>query len=128
VDEVRLDGFLKGQLKLAPERQVLVLDTLSVARNYGDQMELSPINSGSTYYDARPRGLSTFTPFLKHDFARWQRLRAKVKKSRDHSAEVTVVIGVIDITDHLIERHLVSGAERRWISLPLRSSDPGRSI
>jgi hypothetical protein len=46
----------------------------------------------------------------------WQRLRTKI--TPDRIVEVTVVGGVDDITDLVIERHLVSGAGR-WISLPL---------
>ncbi len=34
-----------------------------------------------------------------------------MKESRDRIVEVTVVGGIDDITDHIIERHLVSGAE-----------------
>jgi hypothetical protein len=118
VDEAHLKRFLKAQVKHARDRLVLVLDTRSVARSHGDQMELSPFNSGSTYYDAPRRGLSTFTPLLKYDYARWQRLRAKVKISKDRIVEVTVVGGVNPIASHVIERHLVSGADGRWVRLP----------
>jgi hypothetical protein len=86
-----------------------VLDTLSVAQQNGEQMELSPINSGSARRLPARRGLSTFTPLLRHDYPTWQWLRNKA--TADHIVELTVVGGVDDITDHLVERRLVSGAE-----------------
>ena len=56
VDEEHRDKFLTAQLKHARDRLVLVLDSLNMARSHGDQMELSPFNSGSTFYDAARRG------------------------------------------------------------------------
>ncbi|MBA3637350.1 MAG: hypothetical protein H0W57_13175, partial [Rubrobacteraceae bacterium] len=119
VDKTSRDGFLRAQAYQGRDRLVLVLDTLSVAKRYGEQMELSPINSGSALRRPPRRGLSTFTPLLKHDYATWRRLRHRVKATPDHIVEVTVVGGVDHIADHLIERHLVTGAEACWISLPL---------
>jgi hypothetical protein len=81
-----------------------------------EKAELSPINSGSAIHQSPRRGLSTFTPLLSCDYATWQKRRGMTKP--DRLAEVTVVGGVDPITDHVIERHLVSGADGRWIRLP----------
>jgi hypothetical protein len=109
VSKQRVDGFLLAKAHRGQERLVLVLDTLSVAQQYGEQMELSPINSGSARRLPARRGLSTFTPLLRHDYPTWRWLRNKA--TADRIVELTVVGGVDDITDHLVERHLVSGAE-----------------
>jgi hypothetical protein len=116
VSTKRLDGFLQAQAHQGWERLVLVLATSSVAKRHTEQMELSPINSGSARRRPARRGLSTFTPLLSCDYPTWQRQRDKA--SPDHIAEVTVVGGVDHIADLVIERHLVSGAEGRWIRLP----------
>ncbi len=74
VDKKRLE-VPAAQLKQARDRLVLVLDSSECGEKYGDQMELSPFNSGSTFYDAARRGPSTFTPLLTYDYPTWQRLR-----------------------------------------------------
>jgi hypothetical protein len=104
VDKDRRDRFRQARAHQGRDRLVLEFDTLSVARQYGEQMELSPINSGSGGRPPARRGLSTFTPLLDYDYATWRRLRrqAKVKTSLDHIVEVTVVGGIEDITDHLV--------------------------
>jgi hypothetical protein len=99
VDKKRLDGFLQAQAHQGRERLVLVFNTSSVAKQYREQMELCPINSGSARRRPARRGLSTFTPLLRHDYATWQRQR--VKASPDRIVEVTAVGGVDHIADHL---------------------------
>jgi hypothetical protein len=116
VDKKRLDGFLRAQAHQGRERLVLVLNTLSLAKQFRERMELCPINSGSTIYQPARRGRSTFTPLLRHEYATWQWLRGKA--SPDRIVEVTVVRGVDRVTDHVMERYLISGAEGDWIRLP----------
>jgi hypothetical protein len=111
------DRFLQAKAHEGRERMVLVLRTLSVAKRYAEQMELSPINSGSARRRPARRGLSTFTPLLRHDYPTWQKLRNKA--TPDRIVEVTVVGDLDHITDHLHERHVISGVEGHWISLPL---------
>jgi hypothetical protein len=106
VDKKRLDGFLQAQAHQGRERLVLVLNTLSVAKRHQEQMELSPINSGSALRRAARRGPATFTPLLRVDYATWGRQRDKA--SQDRIVEVTVVGSVDRIADHLDECHLVS--------------------
>lgn len=116
VDKKRVDGFLQAQAHHGRERLVLELNTLSVAKRYKEHIELSPINTGSTIHQPARRGRSTFTPLLRHDYPTWQRLRNKA--APDRIVEVTVVGSVDPITDHVVRRSLVSGAEGHWISLP----------
>jgi hypothetical protein len=99
VDKKPLNKFLQAQAHQGRERLVLVLNTLSVAKRCRERMELSPINTGSTLYQPARRGLSTFTPLLRHDYPTWQRLRNKA--TPDRIVEVTVVGGVDHIADHL---------------------------
>ena len=86
-------------------RDVLVVDTLSLARAHGDRMELSPINSGSTIRKPSPRGLHTFAPI--RDFATYrdwarQRMEMGLVKSPDTAKEVTIPGGVPDIAEHVL--------------------------
>lgn len=104
-DEKGLAALLGARLNRAREREVLVLDTLSVARRYLGQMELSAINSGATIRRAARRGLSTFVPTERHSYAAWRRLRGGLDRVR----EVTVVGGVLDVADHLVEHYRVNG-------------------
>jgi hypothetical protein len=105
--EARVRELLNAKLNRGRDRLVLVLDTLSVASRHAERMELSPSNSGSTIHQPARRGLSTFTPLLRHGYATWQRLRRKRKL--DRIKEVTVVDGVDSIADHLIDQCLVPG-------------------
>jgi hypothetical protein len=107
-DEEDLASHLNARLNRGRERLVLVLDTLSVATQYQEQIELSPINSGATFRKPARRGPSTFTPMLRHDYAAWRRLRG----GRDRIREVVVVGGIHHIEDHLIEHRLVSPKAR----------------
>lgn len=104
-DKKRLDGLLRAKLNLTRDRQVLVLNTLSIARCSGARMELSPINSGATIHKPARRGLSTFTPLDSHSYKEWRQLRGKL----DQVCEVTVVGGVCNVADHLIEHYIVPG-------------------
>ena len=106
-DEAGLAALLGARLNRSPERAVLVLATMSVARRTQGRMELSAINSGATIRRPARRGLSTFTPLERHSFEAWRRLRG----GRDSVREVTVVGGVTDIVDHLIEHYLVRGRD-----------------
>ena len=104
-DETGLSRLLGARLNRGRERAVLVLDTLGVARQYFEHVELSPINSGATLRRAARRGLSTFVPMRRHSYQSWRRLRG----GRDSVLEVTVVRGVTAITDHLVEIRTVTG-------------------
>ncbi len=98
-DEAGLARLLGARLNRRRDREVLVFDTLSLARRHGERIELCAINSGATMRRAARRGLSTFVPLHSHGYEAWRRLRGR----RDRLCEVTVRGGVPDIADHLIE-------------------------
>jgi len=99
-DEAGLQRLLGARMNRSRVREVLVFDTLSLARAVAERMELSPINSGATIRKPARRGLSTFTPLNAMDYATWRRGRG----GRDSIVEVVVREGVPDIAQHLIER------------------------
>jgi hypothetical protein len=107
-DEDGVRRLLGARLNRDRERLVLVLDTLSLARRHGDRMELAAINTGSTIRRPARRGRSTFTPLHRHSYEAWRRLRG----GRDRVREVTVVGGVVDLADHLIEHRRVAPGRR----------------
>lgn len=106
-DEQSLRGLLGARLNRGRERLVLVVDTLSLARRYAGRIELAPINTGSTIRKPARRGKATFTPLLRYDYEAWRRLRG----GRDRIREVTVLDGIVPITDHLIEHRVVKCPE-----------------
>ncbi|GJD94859.1 hypothetical protein OCOJLMKI_2066 [Methylobacterium iners] len=85
---------------------VLVADTLGLARAYAHRIELSPINTGATLRKPARRGPSTFTPLLELSFEDWSRKRGR----RDRILEVTVIGGVPDIARYVKEVRCVSPA------------------
>ena len=93
-NEAGLDRRLPARANLGRAVTVLVVDTLALAHACAGQIELSAINSGATIRRPARRGLSTFTPMLRHSFAEWSRLWSR----RDTVLEVTVVGGVREVT------------------------------
>lgn len=98
-DAKGLDRLLDARMNRNRPRDVLVLDTLGLARAHAERIEISPINSGSTIRRPARRGLATFTPLLAKSYAEWQRQRGR----RDRILEVTVCGGVPDIARYLVE-------------------------
>ena len=64
-DEAGLSRLLRARANRARALEVLVADTLSLARAHAKRIEISPINSGATLRRAARRGLGTFTPMLE---------------------------------------------------------------
>lgn len=101
-----LAGLLGARLNRGRERLVLVLDTLSVARRHSARMELAAINTGSTIRRPARRGLATFVPLHPRDENGQRKLRSVQGRIR----EVTVVGGIGDVADHLVEHYRTRGA------------------
>lgn len=98
--EEGLARMLGARMNRTRPRDVLVFDTLSLARTHGAQMEVCPINSGSTIRRPARRGLGSFTAIGEMSYRDWTRKRG----GRDRILEVTLKGGVEDIASHLVER------------------------
>ncbi len=98
-DENGLARLLRARMNRGRPREVLVFDTLGLARAHAERVEISPINSGATIRRPARRGLTTFTPLLAKSYADWQTQRGR----RDRILEVVVRGGIPDIERHLCE-------------------------
>jgi hypothetical protein len=90
---------------------VLTLDTCSLVAAHRNRIELSPINSGSTYNPV-PRGLATFLPIEDYPFEYWRRKRRSLTKA---IAELVVLDSVPDVALHVISVHRVAKETKQEI-------------
>jgi len=97
--EESLNRLLSARLNRTRQREVIVVDTLSLTNAYAGQMDLCPINSGATLRKPVRRGLGTFTPLLRYPFHEWSHLRGQ----RDEIREITVSGQVNDIEQHVMD-------------------------
>jgi hypothetical protein len=67
---------------------VLTIDSQKLLAQYSDQLRLSPINSGSTQYNAVLRGRNTFVRINDCPFSEWRRRRRK--RAAEVVAEIVV--------------------------------------
>jgi hypothetical protein len=109
-DRRGVSRLLDARVNRDRPREVVVVDTLSLAREFADRMEITPINTGATIRRPARRGLSTFAPIQAHTYQTWQRLRGR----RDRVIEVTVRGGVPDIRNHLIDIINTRGGLSGW--------------
>lgn len=98
LNEGRVGGLLRGQAYRRRAHDVLIIDTASLVAAHGDQITLAPINTGSTIYNPRPRGVGTFLSIADYPFDDWRRRRSR----RTAVAELAVIRGVRDIVDHTL--------------------------
>ena len=96
LNEGRVVGLLRGQAYRGRPHDVLTIDTASLVAAHSDQITLAPINTGSTIYNPRPRGVGTFLSIADYPFDDWRRRRSR----RTAVAELAVLGGVRDIVDH----------------------------
>jgi hypothetical protein len=73
--EERLQTLLSAKAYRDRAHTVLVVDTERLLAHHGDCLFLSPINSGSTLFDARPRGLATFRAMSDYPYDAMRRRR-----------------------------------------------------
>ncbi len=98
LDEDRVRGLLRGQAYRNHAHDVLTVNTASLVRVHEDGISLAPINTGSTIYNPRPRGVGTFLPIAKYPFDEWRRRRSR----RTAVVELAVDDRVPDIVDHTL--------------------------
>jgi hypothetical protein len=94
----RLRTLLHARAYRDQQHTVLTVDTASLVAHYEHQISLSPINSGSTAYQAMPRGPWTFQPIAAYDFDG----RRKIRGPSEAVAELAVSGGVPDIMNFLV--------------------------
>lgn len=106
-------------------RDVLVIDTLGLARAYQGQIELCPLNSGSTIHKAALRGRWLFAKMTDYSFEDWSNLRREkqaecgwpVAQAKDKILEVTIAGAVPDIAEFVIERRRYEGGVYKTLTL-----------
>ena len=95
------EGFVGARRAQGLPAELMVFDTLGIARAHWGRMEISPINSGATVRRPPRRGPATFAPLAGLDWEAWRRARGL--SAPDRAREVTVRGSVPDAADHLIE-------------------------
>jgi hypothetical protein len=98
LDEERVRGLLRGRAYRGRPHDVLTVDTASLVGAHEDEITLAPINTGSTIYNPRPRGVSTFLSIADYPFEDWRRRRSW----RKAVTELAVLGCVRDIVDHTL--------------------------
>lgn len=98
LSEERVSGLLRGRAYRGRPHDVLTVDAASLVAAHEDEITLAPINTGSTIYNPRPRGVGTFLAITDYPFDDWRRRRSR----RTAVAELAVIGGVPDIVDHAL--------------------------
>ncbi|HEY4193173.1 MAG TPA: hypothetical protein VGM46_11060 [Mesorhizobium sp.] len=101
VDQKQLSRLANSRSNSSLSKDVLVIDTKRLADAYFEKIEISPINSGNTNYDAVRRGRSTFTKLRGTSFELWRYSRGN--KSADKISEVCIPSSILDVTDFVVE-------------------------
>ena len=97
VREERVRQLLDAMMYRNSAHTVITLDTASMLKVHQDRITLSPINSGSTLYDPRPRGADTFLPLHEYPFDD----RKKKASLARAVAELAVDYSVPDVLEHV---------------------------
>jgi hypothetical protein len=103
----RVERLLGARAYRDESHTVLTIDSAPLVHRYAGEIELSPINSGSTIFNPQVRGSQTFTPLLKYPFEEWRRKRS----AKLAVAEVTVPYAIRDIADFVIRVEERRGSE-----------------
>jgi hypothetical protein len=98
VTEQRVEQLLGARMYRKSAHIVITLDTDSILKAHQSRITLSPINSGSTLYNPRPRGADTFLPLDEYPF---ENRRDKAGLARA-VAELAVDYSVPDILNHVV--------------------------
>jgi hypothetical protein len=98
LSEERVSGLLCGRAYRECPHDVLTVDTASLVAAHEGEITLAPINTGSTIYNPRPRGVGTFLAIADYPFDDWRRRRSR----RTAVAELAVIGGVPDVVDHTL--------------------------
>jgi len=86
---------------------VITVDTALLLERHAPSVRLSPINSGSTLFDAKPRGRDTFLPLEDYPFQE----RRKKRGTADAIAELAVEYSVPDVDEMTVRVARMKGSE-----------------
>ena len=98
VDSERLETLLSARAYRRRTHTVISVDTAQLLEFHGPNVRLSPINSGSTIYNPRPRGVNTFLKMRDYPFEDRRRTRGV----SNAVAELAVQYGVSDISQTVV--------------------------
>jgi hypothetical protein len=98
VTEERVRQLLAARLYRNSTHTVITVDTASLLTAHEQRIALSPINSGSTLYNPRPRGAETFLPLGDYPFED-RKKRAGLQRA---VAELAIDYSVPDVGQHVI--------------------------
>jgi hypothetical protein len=118
----RIWGLLRARAYRNRPQTVLTLDTRGIVTAHRDRIWLSPINSGSTLFSARPRGRGTFARISDFPFE----VRAVTRRPAENVVELLVEHSVPDVRDHALAVHRVRDQEileEVWRSPLAREND-----
>jgi hypothetical protein len=116
LDEPHLETLLGARAYRDRPHDVIHVDTTKLIQACGSQITLSPINSGNTMYNPRPRGSDTFKRIADYPFEE----RRKARGLADAVIELAVGDGVRDIAavTTLVESRQADGVVRSEIWRP----------
>jgi len=77
LDEPHLESLLGAKAYREDAHDVITVDTAALVERDSTRIRLSPINSGSTLYNPRPRGSKTFMLIEEYPFEERRRARGK---------------------------------------------------
>jgi hypothetical protein len=97
LDEPHHETLLGANAYRDNAHDVFHIDTAALLEHHADRVTLPPINSGSTIYNARPRGSGTFLPIADYPFEEPRR-----KRGQNAIVELAVDHGIGDITEVLV--------------------------
>ncbi len=100
----RIWRLLRAKAYREVAQTVLTIDTAGLVAAHRDRIWLSPINSGSTLFNPRPRGRETFLRIA--DFPYHER---KSRPKEDNVVELVVEYSVPDVAQHVLAVHRVRG-------------------
>lgn len=93
--EQRLGTLLNARLNRLRTQTVLSIDTRELMSRHGDEVQLSPYNTGSTFTPTAPRrGETVFVDIDDYPYEAW---RARRGKKGDAAVELTLPYAVRDI-------------------------------
>ena len=95
LDRPHLETLLGARAYRGRTHDVIEIDTARLLERHAERVALSPINSGNTMYNPRPRGRQTFLPIADYPFEERRRARGIANAV----IELAVDDGVPDVLD-----------------------------